>query len=247
MRHLKISQAVIKPAREEGDMKFKSNISTKSLQINKNQSTILMVVAIATIISVFCLTSAKVLLNQALYQRRVINARNASAKQLDADVNDAKTLSDQYKVFLGSDSENIIGGNSNAGDNAAPPDGDNGKIVLDALPTTYDFPALLTSLSNLLASDGVGAQTIGGSDQATTINSAPAYHPQTANIDLTISGASTYNGAQRLLTDLERSIRPFDVTHLAFGGDESNLTISLNLTTYYQPAKTLSVPSKEIK
>jgi hypothetical protein len=228
-------------------MKLKANLNTKRIQIDKAQSTILATVVVATILSVFCLTSSKVLLGQALYQRRVINAREASAKQLDTDVKDANTLTGQYNVFLGSDSENIIGGRSDAGNSAVPPDGDNGQIVLDALPTTYDFPALLTSLSKILSSDGVGAQSIGGSDQAGTVDSTPTYNPQPANIDLTLSGASTYTGAKKLLTDLERSIRPFDVTHLTLGGNESNLVISLNLTTHYQPAKTLTIPSKEIK
>lgn len=229
-------------------MKIKANLSTKSLQIDKNQSTILGVVVVATIITVFCLTSAKVLFGQALYQQRVISARNASAKQLDTDIKDANTLTNQYNsVFLGSNSENIIGGNSTSSNNAAPPDGDNGKITLDALPTSYDFPALLTSLSKLLGSDGVGAQSIGGSDQATTIDSSPAYSPKPASIALTVSGTSSYTGSKKLLNDLERSIRPFDITRLTLSGNEANLVISLNLNTYYQPAKTLTIPSKEIK
>jgi hypothetical protein len=226
-------------------MKLKTNLNSKSLQIDKNQSAILGAVVIATIVSVFCLTSAKVLLNQALYQRRVINARNASAAQIETDIKNADAITTQYKtVFLGSGSQNILGkfvqGNKSG-------EGDNGKIVLDALPTTYDFPALLTSMSNLLAADGVGTQSIGGSDQATTINSAPTYNPQTDKINLTVSGSTSYSGAKKLLSDLEHSIRPFDITNLSLAGNEANLTISLNLTTYYQPAKTLSIPSKEIK
>ncbi len=229
-------------------MKLKPSLNAKSFQMDKTQSTILGIIVAATVISVFCLTSAKVLLGQAFYQQRVIKARNDSVKQLNTDVTDAKTLSSQYNtVFLGTDPQNIIGGSATAGDNATPPDGNNGKIVLDALPTTYDFPALLTSLSKILGADGVGAQSIGGSDQSTAVNSAPTYNPQSATINLTISGASTYSGAKKLLGDLERSIRPFNVTHLTLNGNESNLVISLNLTTYYQPAKTLSIPSKEIK
>lgn len=219
----------------------------KSFQISKEQSTLLATVVGATIITVFCLTSAKVMFNQALYQRRVISARNKSAAQLQSDIKDADTLTQQYKVFLGSDGENIIGGKSDSSPAAVPPNGDNGKIVLDALPTTYDFPALLTSMSNLLSADGVGAQSIGGSDQSVTVDSTPSYNPATAPVDLTVNGSSTYTGTKRLLTDLERSIRPFDVTHLTLDGNESNLVMSINVTTYYQPAKTLSIPSKEIK
>jgi hypothetical protein len=226
-------------------MKFKANLSTKSLQIDKNQSAILTAVVTATIVTVFCLTSARVLLNQALYQRRVINARNTSVNQLNDDIKKANDLTTQYKtVFLGSDSQNIIGGTTTGN---RPQDGDNGKIVLDALPTTYDFPALLTSLSNLMATDGVGSQSIGGSDQPSTFNSDPTYNPQVSTIGLSISGETSYEGAKKMLGDLERSIRPFDVTHLTLSGNESDLTMSLDLSTYYQSAKTLSVPSKEIK
>lgn len=227
-------------------MKLKSSLNMKSLQIDKNQSPVLVTVIIATIISVFCLTSAKVLLNQALYQRRVINARNTSAKKLEEDIKNTDTLSAQYKaVFLGSTGENIIGGSTAGGSSSR--DGSNEKIVLDALPTKYDFPALLTSLSNLLATDGVGTQSIGGSDQSTTVNSEANYNPQTSPINISLSGTTTYSSAKKLLTDLERSIRPFDVTRLSLSGNESNLTISMDLTTYFQPAKTLDVPSKEIK
>lgn len=229
-------------------MKLKSNLSTKSIQINKNQSSILMAIIIGTIVTVFCLTSAKALLNQAMYQRRVINARNDSAKQLNQDITNAKSLSDKYKtVFLGSNGQNVIGGVTTISASPQPSDGDNGKIVLDALPTAYDFPALLSSMSSLLNVDGVGAQAISGSDQSVTVDSSPTYNPQPANIDFNLSGATTYSGAKKLLNDLERSIRPFDVTHLTLSGNESNLIVTMNLTTYYQPAKTLSIPSKEIK
>ena len=229
-------------------MKFKANLNSKSLQLDKTQQSILGAVVGATIVTIFCLTSAKVLLGQALYQQRVINARNSSVKQLNDDIKGAGTLSSQYNsVFLGSDGENIIGGNSSASDTAVPPDGDNGKVVLDALPTTYDFPALLTSMSKLLGNDGVGAQSIGGTDQAITIDSSPTYSPSPSPINLTVSGTSTYSGSKQLLTDLERSIRPFDVTHLSLSGNQSNMVVSMDLTTYYQPAKTLTIPSKEIK
>ena len=110
-------------------MKLKPSLNAKSFQMDKTQSTILGIIVAATVISVFCLTSAKVLLGQAFYQQRVIKARNDSVKQLNTDVTDAKTLSSQYNtVFLGTDPQNIIGGSATAGDNATPPDGNNGKI-----------------------------------------------------------------------------------------------------------------------
>jgi hypothetical protein len=228
---------------------MKQKIATpKALQLSKEQSALISTIAIATVITVFCLMSSKALLSQAFYQTKVVNARNASAKQMKANLSNANTLVTQYNnVFLGNSAENIIGGKNDSSGSVTPPDGDNGKIVLDALPTIYDFPALLTSMSKILSNDSIGSQSIGGSDQSSTAVNTPSGNPQPVNIDLAVSGTGTYKDAARLIADLERSIRPFDVTHLSLGGNQSSLTIDLNLTTYYQPAKTLSITSKEIK
>lgn len=225
----------------------KNSLRTGSLKVSKEQSRIMVTVGVATIITVFCLMSSRALVSQAAYQRRVVNARHASAKQLKSDISNANTLVNQYNsVFIGVNPQNIIGGRNISGVNTTPPDGDNGQIVLDALPTVYDFPALLTSVSQLLNNDGIGSPSIGGTDQSSTANSTPTGNPQPVSIDLTVSGSGTYSDSQKFINDLERSIRPFDITHLTLTGNESALTFDLDVTTYYQPAKTLNITAQEI-
>jgi hypothetical protein len=236
-------------------MKIKPKLNTKALQVDKTQSRIIGTVVVATIITVFCLVSTKVLIGQALYQRRVINARHASAQSLNTNIANANKLIDQYNnVFIGNSAKNIINGRNIDSENVngavvitSPPDGDNGRIVTDALPTKYDFPALLTSISKLLSDDGVGSPSIGGADDAGNVSSDPTSNPSPSKIDITLSGTGTYASAEKLINDLQRSIRPMDVTHLTLSGNQSNLSVSLNLTTYYQPAKTLTITSQEIK
>jgi hypothetical protein len=235
-------------------MNVKRQITSKHIQIDKAQSTMLAATVAATIITVFSLISARTLLAEARFQNRVINARHAATKQLQANVEAAKTLANQYnQVFVGSSATNVIGGNNQNTEQvngqtvaAQPPNGDNGRITLDALPTTYDYPALLTSLSKLLAQDGIGSPSIGGSDQFTTLNSSPASSPKVGNIDLTIGGTSSYQGIQSFVKDLERSIRPFDINRLTLTGSETSMTLSANVTTYFQPAKTLNLNTKEV-
>lgn len=208
----------------------------------------IIVIAVGTIITVFSLMSTKALVSKAAYQNRVIQARHDSSKQLKSDVKNANTLVTQYKqVFIGTVSQNVIGGKNDSSVSAQPPDGDNGRIVLNALPTNYDFPALLTSMSKLLSSNSIGGATIGGSDQSSTISNVPATNPQPSNIDLTVGGTADYARTQNLIKDLERSIRPFDITVLTLNGNESNMVLTMNLTTYYQPAKTININSKEIR
>jgi len=223
-------------------------LSKKRLQIDKNQSRMMVVIAVSTVIIVFSLVSAKALLARATYQNRVINARHTATKQIEQNIKNANTLVTQYNdVFVGTNSTNIIGGKNNPGPNASPPDGDNGRIVLDGLPLSYDFPALLTSVSKILTNNSIGGPAIGGSDQSSAVNSSSSANPSPAKIDLSISGSGGYHSAQTLVKDFERSIRPFDITKLSLSGSESNLAMSIGLSTYYQPAKSLMINSKEVR
>lgn len=233
----------------------KPKLDTKALQIDKAQSKIILVIVVATIVTIFCLVSSRALLSQALYQRRVVNARNQSAKSLQTSINNANTLKTQYTdVFLGHGPQNVIGGlNENTEvvngvtEDTAPPKGDNARIVLHALPTSYDFPALLTSISQILSNNHINGASIGGTDDAVNVKSDPSGNPAPSNIDLTISGTGTYGSVVTLINDFQRSIRPMDITHLSLAGNESSLSVTLSLTTYYQTAKTLTITGKGIK
>lgn len=226
---------------------MKIKISSKHLEIDKNQSTIILVIAIATIVTVFCLMSSRALLSKAAYQRKVINERQKSLTQLEKNIKDAQVFLGQYNnVFNGDSPKNIINGRNIKDPNAKPPDGSNPRIVLNALPTTYDFPALVTSLAFILSSNNINAPSIVGLDSSVTIDSKPSPNPQVVMIPVSISGTTTYAGAEKLIKDLERSIRPFDATKLSLSGSGATV-VNLDANTYFQPAKTLTVTQKEVK
>jgi hypothetical protein len=216
-------------------------------QIQKAQTSLFIVVVVACMISIFCLTSAKVLLSQGAYQLHVLNARHQAVKQLNDNIKAANQLVDQYNnVFENSGPLNVIGGKNDSGANAVPPDGDNARIVLDALPTSYDFPALVSSLSKILNSDNVQNISIGGTDQSATADNAASAAPHPVNIDVPVSGSASYADLQKLINDLERSIRPYDITNLQLSGTNASMTFSLQMNTYYQPAKSLTVTNKVV-
>lgn len=220
--------------------------SFKQLQIDKGESRVLIIVGVATVIVVFCLVSTKALLAQAAYHRRELSAKNAAAKQLEANAASASTLATQFEVF-DKTNPNVIGGKYTTDANALPPDGDSARIILDALPTRYDFPALISSVSKILSNSAIANPGIGGSDQSASIEASPSPKPQPVPIQLSISGVSSYGGLHNLIKDFERSIRPYDVTSLQLRGSAGSLTIAADLTTYFQPAKTLSSDTKEVK
>lgn len=222
--------------------------SIKRLQIDKARSRTTAVVAVATVITVFCLISTKALIAQAAYQRRVVNAKQAADKQLEANVVAARALVAHYnQVFEGSNPTNVIGGKNDKSSGAVPPNGDNARIILDALPSKYDFPALITSVSKVLATAGIVGASISGSDQSATTSNLATTDPKPIPIQLSVSGSSSYANISRVIADFERSIRPFDVTSLSLSGGQGSMTFSLTMTTYYQPPKSLDLTTREIQ
>jgi hypothetical protein len=221
------------------------NISIKHIQVNKANNHLAIIVAAAVVVSVFCLVSTKSLLSQANYQRKVISAKHKAADQLKTNVVAANQLINQYKVFK-DENPNIVGGIGGTNPGDGPLDGDNARIVLDALPSQYDFPALISSLEKVLGADSVSIQGVSGTDlgqptDSTTGTSTP--------IDMTFSidVISSYGGVQKVIADFERSIRPIDINTLELSGTQDTMHVTINATTYYQPATTLSVTEKEVR
>ncbi|OGL36097.1 hypothetical protein A3A68_00800 [Candidatus Saccharibacteria bacterium RIFCSPLOWO2_01_FULL_48_13] len=221
--------------------------SGKQLKMDKSNTSVVVTVVVATIIVVFCGFSAKALFTQGAYQRRVVDAKHQTVKRLEDNITAAQSLSQQYDVFE-SANPNAIGGKSDVAENAAPPDGKNSRIVLDALPTQYDFPALISSLSKLVSLHPITNPNIGGSDQSSAFSNQPSVEPQPLTIQqIPISGTMSYAVLQDLFKDIERSIRPYDVTALQFSGSGSNMTVTLNMSTQYQPATIIELENKEVK
>lgn len=223
--------------------------SNKRIQISQAQSRMMLIVSVATVVTVFCLVSSKTLLSQAAYQKRLVGAREASVKQLQANKVASLTLIDQYNTVFqsASSAKNIIGGNFDTSSTAVPPNQDNARIVLNALPTTYDFAGLISSVAKILSNNVITNPNITGIDESATATTSASPKPQPVEIKLTIGGEGTYDNIQKVVKDLERSVRPFDLRTLELNGTNSTMTFSAQLSTYYQPAKTLDTTTKKVQ
>lgn len=225
---------------------MKLPMSTKNVKLSKPRSNLYSVVTISVLVTIFSLTSTKALLDQASYQRRVINARQATVKQLESNLQSAQSLADQYGIF-NSGTANVIGGKNSNDPNVIPPDGDNARIVLNALPSNYDFPALISSVSKILNDDQINTPAIGGIDKSAEIAAEGQDGNGPQPVPLTVSGMSNYASVQKLVKDLERSIRPFDITSLSLRGSNNDMSVALEMSTYFQPAKKVALTDQEVK
>jgi len=212
------------------------NTSKQHGLISKSNTKMLVMLAIAGAVLSFSTVVGITLIKRMNYQAKVIGERSKVQKQLKANVAAVDSLLAAYKNFDEAP-ESVIGTSDS-----------NSKIVLDALPSKYDFPALATSLEKLLVSGGFSDISITGSDNEATAEQNSTT-PAPVEIPFTIAAKGSYVNLQSLMNNLRISIRPFKILKLditaSAGVDSMNFTISA--VTFYQPEKNLEIPLQEVK
>jgi len=219
-------------------------ISAKRIAIDKAEATLALAVGIATFIVIFSAVASKTLFDQMLYQNKVIDKKQIALDTAEANIVAIEELTRSYQEFKGA-STNILGGNP-SGD--ADRDGDNPRIILDALPSKYDFPALTTSLEKLLKDNNVNLTAIEGSDdEIAQSGSAASDQPAPVEMPFIVSAEVNANKGKDLMRLFERSIRPIVVDLLTISKSDKDLTFEVGAKTYYQPEKVLSIKQEEVK
>lgn len=217
--------------------------SSKRVQIDKAIGTIVLVMSATAVVTAFSLVTIKALISQYSYQSRVISLEKTALKVAEADVKAAQSLSTTYKEF-NSSPQNIIGGTL-AG--VGPQDGDNAKIILDALPSKYDFPAVISSLEKLAKERGFKIDSLSGTDDVTLADASASATPVAVDMPFQLAVTGSYASIQEFVGVLDRSIRPISVGTMQISGSDTSISVVLSGKTYYQPAKTLKVVTKVVK
>jgi len=133
------------------------------------------------------------------------------------------------------------------------------RVVLDALPSEANSPALGSSLQSKFLNDpalkiesltvdpviGVESQT------ANNVEDASSTAPAAANeITFRFSVSADINNANALkdlLQRLERSIRAIDITSLQIEAQSNRLVLSVEGRAFYEPAKTVQLKEETLK
>jgi len=220
----------------------KNHKSIKHAIIDKANNRTLIAVAVATFVVVFSSFAARALFSQSLYHGRVIGEKEKALKQLKIDSEEIRTLEQSYIAFV-NEPVNILGG-SPAGNGEL--DGDNGKIVLDALPSAYDYPALSSSFEKILKDGGYEISSIGGAEDSSVTNT-PTGNVRPVEVAYSFSITATTERTTELLKTLEQSIRPMYLDNLRIQVGDNSLSTRISLHTYFTQEKTFELGSKEVK
>lgn len=209
-------------------------LSGKHQLIDKANSYLVIASALATVVVIFSIFASIELINKISYQNKVISYREDARDQLENNLESVDLLKASYSAFEDTP-ESIIGTSDK-----------NSKIVLDALPSKYDFPAFATSLEFILQGAGLTIDDITGTDLEIEASNS-SINPEPIEIPFTISGSGNYESVQKLIKDLERSIRPFKIVKLGITGEGNDLTVTIDGISYYQPAKEIGINKQVVK
>jgi Tfp pilus assembly protein PilO len=201
---------------------------------------------VAAFALIFALVAGKTLASQLSYQNRVIDAKKTALTRLRGDLAARTTLKASYDGFV-AQNPNVIGGDMNG--TASSKDGDNAKIILDALPSKYDFPALTTSLEKLITDQNLKIVGITGTDdEAAQAENATSPNPEPIAMPFQVQVNGSYQSIQNLVNVLLVSTRPFQIQTLELSGvDKANMVANISAQTFYQPQKDLKITTQVVK
>lgn len=222
------------------------NTSFKRMQIDKATRNMILVASASAFITIFCLIAGRSLLTILSYQNKVITQQQAALDTLNSDISTVNKLTSSYQAFNNAPT-NVLGASSTgSGQNQ----GNNAKIILDALPSEFIYPAITNTIQNLFNNQGVKVNGVsvtnaGGAAASTSTTNAPAISAPIP-IPISFSVTGTYQQTQAVLTLVNRSIMPIQILNMSFTGDQSNMTLSVSAQTYYQPAVGFSITTKAV-
>lgn len=213
---------------------------SKRQQVDKDKTLALVAIGIASVVLVAGIIVSKAFWSQATYLNKVAGIKEEAIRQLEENKQSLVSLGDSYEEFVSSN-PNLIGGSV---DGTAANDGDNAKLVLDALPSSYDFPALVSSVENILTPYKINSIT--GVDDSVSQSSAEGTD-QPVEMPVIVEFTSTYSGSINAITSFKNSIRPFRIDKIEMEGTNNRLKTTLNLVSYYQPETGMKIERNIVK
>lgn len=220
----------------------------KRQQISKANQTMFLSIAGVSVIVGFCLVLVIFLVQQIWFGEKIIAEKNHTVSILQKNLDTVDELKDNIRVL--NTNEALKSVRLNDTDSALQP-------VLDALPADANSTAMASSLQTKLLSgvfgviieslkvDPVSGVEIASDGTTAADSSDPLSH--TIGFSFTVStGAKNQEGLRQVLLNIEKSIRPFNITNLAVEGQGSRVVMTATGVGYYEPAQTVQLTDKVV-
>ena len=210
--------------------------STKHSQIRQASTQTFVAVAVSSVVVSMSIVMLNILWETSKFNSSVHDAQGVAKDILETNIEAAKPLQESF------DRLEISG-------NLIPTQADNKKnseVILDALPSKFDFPELAASISNLAKVSSVELKSFRGTDIGSdATQSSPS--PVAEQIPFTMEVEGSYSAVAKFLLNMENSIRPIKTLSLDLSGTDNKLRATINAETSYQPAFDLKIQKRTVQ
>lgn len=119
------------------------------------------------------------------------------------------------------------------------------QVISDALPTSASIPSLLAMLEHIAGSSGVTLRSFAPLSSADASAASAATSASSLGVNLAIEGS--YVNVLKFLSNSQLSARPLQFSSLQMQGSASDVTATLNLTTFFKAAPSLQSQTETVK
>lgn len=213
-------------ARGKVESKRINSFSPKRLGIKRANTVIFGAVATAAVVVVVSAVLLNFLWDLRGFNNRVIAERTVARDTLDANLENIEKLETS---FLALEQGEI-----------------NSQVVLDALPSRYDYPALATSVDKQVEEDGLVLNNIQGDDLIADAVESDIM-PEAVQMPFSINLQGDYEGMVTFIQNLEKTIRPMSIDAIELNGTDDELRAQIRMHTYYQPSVSIEVETETVR
>ncbi len=221
----------------------------KRTQISKANRTMFIWIAGASAIIGFALVSTVFLAQKLIFNEKVLIEKNKTISVLDANNKVVPQLETAIRV---------LDTNAALTKNKAKESDQTIQVILDALPSATNSTALGASLQDKLLAGVpgltivslqvdpvVGIESLSGGDTVDSSTQTAAASDNQITFRFSVSGSS--EALRQALTNIERSIRTFDVTRLQIENQGTTQVMTVEGRAFYEPAKEVKLYDKVVK
>ncbi|MDX1766269.1 MAG: type 4a pilus biogenesis protein PilO [Candidatus Saccharimonadales bacterium] len=216
-------------------MKAPKIFSTKRQAIEAAKQTVLTVVVVAAILVSVSLVTLNFLFDLSRYNARVISEKEQALSTIEDNIVAVNDLVESFKSF--EEGPNLL---------ASQGEKKNSSVVLDALPSQYDFPALATSMELLARRTGLVLDTFSGTDETENAEQS-AIEPTPIEMPFELVLIGKYEDVQTFMVRLQDTIRPLKVDRVELSGSDEAIKAEVGIITYYQPSVSLEIETKVVE
>lgn len=220
----------------------------KRQQIAQSNKTMFLWVAGASVLLGIALVVSWFLIQKMVFNQKVLSEKSDTISVLEQNNEAIVSLKENIRVLETNEALNAA--KSNDTDKAL-------QVILDALPADANSLALGASLQDKLVAgiDNVSLDSLtvdpvvgveNAAEEEVLEEDASAESPNAINFRLTVS-SNDANALKELLLRFEKSIRVIDIKSLTLEQTEERLTMNIEASAYYEPARKIELKDKVVK